>query len=194
MTSKKESLEVIVRNAERLNKIIEDFLEISRIEAARLKFAFKKTNLQEIISETVRFMEGFAKEKNISLETEVEILPIIEVDSDRISQVLRNLLHNAIKFSPQNSTIEIRANVQKDYVCFSVKDQGVGLTPEDQIRVFEPFFQVAGTLSRSYGGTGLGLTICRGIIEAQKGKIWVESKPGYGSTFFSPFHSYRSMR
>jgi hypothetical protein len=65
-----------------------------------------------------------------------------------------------------------------------VKDQGVGLDSEDQIRVFEPFYQVEGSLSRNYGGTGLGLTICRGIIEAQKGKIWIESKPGVGSTFY----------
>jgi signal transduction histidine kinase len=180
----KESVKVILRNAERLNKIIEDFLEISRIEAARLKFAFKKTNLQETIQETVQFMEGFAKEKNISLIVNAEALPIIEADPDRISQVLRNLLHNAIKFSPSNSSIEIHAETQKDHVRFSVKDQGVGLTAEDQIRVFEPFYQVEKTLSRNYGGTGLGLTICRGIVEAQKGKIWVEGKPGEGCTFF----------
>lgn len=179
-----ESLTVILRNAERLNKIIEDFLEISRIEAARLKFVFKQINPQEITQETVRFMEGFAKEKNISLVMISEPLSSIEADPDRISQVLRNLVHNAIKFSPQNSTIEIHTDLQKDYVRFSVKDQGVGLTPEDQIRVFEPFYQVAGSLSRNYGGTGLGLTICRGIIEAQKGKIWVVSKPGEGSTFY----------
>jgi signal transduction histidine kinase len=180
----RESLAVILRNTERLNKIIEDFLEISRIEAARLKFVFRKTNLEDLIHETVHFMEGFAKEKNITLMTPTMPLPSIDVDPDRISQVLRNLLHNAVKFSPRDSTIQIHATVQKDHVCFSVKDQGIGLTPEDQIRVFEPFYQVEGTLSRNYGGTGLGLTICRGIIEAQKGKIWVESKPGEGSTFY----------
>jgi signal transduction histidine kinase len=179
-----ESLTVILRNSERLNKIIEDFLEVSRIEAARLKFAFKKVTPLELIQETVRFMEGFAKEKNISLVVDTEQLPDFEADPDRISQVLRNLIHNAIKFSPQNSTIEIHANLQKDFICFSIQDQGVGLTHEDQIRVFEPFYQVAGSLSRNYGGTGLGLTICRGIIEAQKGKIWVDSKPGQGSAFY----------
>ena len=179
-----QSLTVIIRNAERLNKIIEDFLEVSRIEAARLKFVFKQVSIPELTQETVRFMEGFAKEKNIALVVVAEQLPDIEADPDRISQVLRNLIHNAIKFSPQSSTIEIHANLQKDQVRFGVLDQGVGLSPEDQIRVFEPFYQVAGSLSRNYGGTGLGLTICRGIIEAQKGKIWVESKPGQGSAFY----------
>jgi signal transduction histidine kinase len=179
----KESVDVILRNAERLNKIIEDFLEVSRIEAARLKFSFRKTDLQETVMDTVRFMEGFAKEKNITFITTASNLPFIEVDPDRISQVLRNLVHNAVKFSPAGGRIEITVELKKDHVQFSVKDQGVGLKSEDQIRVFEPFYQVEGTLNRKYGGTGLGLTICRGIIEAQKGKIWVESKPGIGSTF-----------
>jgi hypothetical protein len=129
-------------------------------------------------------MTGFAKEKNISLVSAIGQLPIIEIDPDRISQVLRNLVHNAIKFSPSGSTIEINAELQKYFIRFSVKDQGVGLDSEDQIRVFEPFYQVEGSLSRNYGGSGLGLTICRGIIEAQKGKIWIESKPGVGSTFY----------
>jgi signal transduction histidine kinase len=180
----KESLDVILRNTERLNKIIEDFLEISRIEAARLKFAFRKTDLQETVNETVQFMEGFAKEKNIKLVVTTGELPNIEVDPDRISQVLRNLVHNAIKFSPSDSNIEIHTELTKDYVRFSVKDKGVGLKSDDQLRVFEPFYQVEGSLSRKFGGTGLGLTICRGIVEAQKGKIWVESKPGSGSTFY----------
>jgi len=195
----KESLDVILRNADRLNKIIEDFLEISRIEAARLKFAFRKTDLEETVKETVRFMEGFAKEKNIKLVVSSENLPNIEVDPDRISQVLRNLVHNAIKFSPSDSSIEIHTEIKKDHVQFSVKDQGVGLNPEDQIRVFEPFYQVEGALSRKFGGTGLGLTICRGIIEAQKGKIWVESKPGCGSKFYftvplTPVHEIEPIK
>jgi hypothetical protein len=98
--------------------------------------------------------------------------------------VLRNLVHNAVKFAPQDSSIDIHVEIKNDYMLFSVTDKGVGLSPEDQIRVFEPFYQVEGSLSRRYGGTGLGLTICRGIVEAQKGKIWVESKQGQGSTFY----------
>jgi len=195
----KESLDVILRNTERLNKIIEDFLEVSRIEAARLKFTFRKTDLQETVKETVKFMEGFAKEKNIKLVVTTGKLPNIEVDPDRISQVLRNLIHNAIKFSPLDSSIEINTELKKSHIQFSVKDQGIGLKSEDQIRVFEPFYQVEGTLSQKLGGTGLGLTICRGIIEAQKGKIWVESKPGYGSTFyftvpFTPVHEIEPIK
>ena len=180
----KDSLAVIIRNADRLDKLIVDFLEISRIESARLKFSFKATDLKETICETVEFMKGFAKEKNIKLVVKVEELPVIEADPDRISQILENLINNAIKFSPRDSDIEINAETKKDYILFSVKDYGCGLTPEDQINVFEPFYQVDKAASKEYGGTGLGLAICRGIIESQKGKIWVESKPGEGCKFY----------
>ncbi len=179
----KESLNMIVRNAERLDKIISDFLEISRIEAARLKFDFKKTDLTETVDELVKFMEGFAREKHVSLEKNIEPLPEIMVDPDRVSQVLRNLIHNAIKFSDENGKIEISAQSKEDHILFTVKDHGTGMTPEDQIRVFEPFYQIDKASHKKYGGTGLGLAICRGIIESQKGKIWVESKLGKGSTF-----------
>lgn len=179
----KESLAIITRNADRLDNIIVDFLEISRIEAARLKFNFRETDLSQTVSETTRFMEGFAKEKNIELVVNVDDLPTIEADPDRLSQVLRNLINNAIKFSENDTTIEIGAELQKDHIFFSVRDHGCGLTSENQIRIFEPFFQVESTTRRRYGGTGLGLAICRGIIEAQKGKLWVESKPGKGSKF-----------
>jgi len=179
----KESIEIVTRNADRLDNIIADFLEISRIEAARLKFNFRETDMAETVDEIVKFMQGFANEKNIKLIVNVDKIPIIEADPDRISQVLRNLINNAIKFSPENSKIEIKVNLQKDEILFTVRDYGVGLTPENQIRIFEPFYQVESTNRRRHGGTGLGLAICRGIVESQKGKIWVESKPDHGSKF-----------
>ncbi len=179
----KESLKIITRNSDRLDNIIVDFLEISRIEAARLKFNFKETDISQIIDETTKFMEGFAKEKNIKLVVNVEKIPIFEVDPDRLSQVLRNLVNNAIKFSEENSKIEIDAKQKEDNILLSVRDYGCGLTSENQIRIFEPFFQVESSSRRKHGGTGLGLAICRGIVEAQKGKIWVESKQGKGSKF-----------
>ena len=180
----KESLSIIIRNADRLDKIILDFLDISRIEAARLKFEFQKTDIKKTLKDTVSFMKGFAKEKNIKLVLKASKLPVIELDPDRVSQVLRNLINNAIKFSEKNSKIEISAKKQKDHLLFSVKDYGPGMSFQDQIRVFEPFYQIDDSLRRKQGGTGLGLTICRGIVEAQNGKIWIDSKIGKGSTFY----------
>jgi len=138
----KESLSIVVRNADRLDNIIVDFLEISRIEAARLKFNFRETNLEETVNDTVKFMEGFAKEKNIELVVKLDKLPIIAVDPDRVTQVLRNLINNAIKFSDENSKIEIVAEEKSGFIWFSIRDYGCGLTPENQLRIFEPFYQV----------------------------------------------------
>lgn len=180
----KDSLGIVIRNADRLDNIIVDFLDISRIEAARLKFNFEKTDLTQTIGDTTKFMEGFAKEKNIKFIVNSDKLPIIEVDPDRVSQVLRNLINNAIKFSNENSKIEIAAELKKEYILFSVRDHGCGLTPENQIRIFEPFYQVESASRRRHGGTGLGLAICRGIVESQNGKIWVESKLGKGCKFY----------
>jgi len=180
----KESIMIITRNADRLDKIIADFLEVSRIETARLKFNFRETDIAKVIKEIVQFMDGLAKEKNIKLELNIEKLPIIEADPDRISQVLRNLINNAIKFSNEKSKIKISAKLKNNQILFSVKDYGCGLTTDDQIRIFEPFYQVEGTNHHRHDGTGLGLAICRGIVESQKGKIWVESKPDAGSKFY----------
>ncbi len=180
----KDSLKIIIRNADRLDNIIVDFLEISRIESARLKFEFRETNISEIVKDTSKFMDAFAKEKNIKLIVKTDNIPLIEADPDRISQVLRNLINNAIKFSEENSKIEITANLQENHVLFNIRDYGCGLTPENQIRIFEPFYQVESASRRRHGGTGLGLAICRGIVESQKGKIWVESKQGKGSSFY----------
>jgi len=180
----KKSVMIITRNADRLDKLIADFLDISRIEAARLKFNFRKTDIAQVIKEMVQFMDGYAREKNIKLELNIEKIPVIEADPDRVSQVLGNLINNAIKFSNERCKIEISAKLKNNQILFSVKDYGCGLTPDDQIRIFEPFYQVEGTNHRRHDGTGLGLAICRGIVESQKGKIWVESKPEAGCKFY----------
>ncbi|MFO7677920.1 MAG: HAMP domain-containing sensor histidine kinase [Thermoplasmatota archaeon] len=180
----KESVTIILQNTERLNRIIEDFLEISRIESARLKFVFKETNLYEMVKDTIKLLESFAKEKQIKLELKAQNLPIISVDPDRFTQVLRNLIHNAIKFSKNNGEIVVSSIVKNDYILFCVKDDGPGMSYEDSLRIFEPFYQIESHLGRKHGGTGLGLAICRGIIESQKGKIWVESQLNKGSAFY----------
>ncbi|MBI5635820.1 HAMP domain-containing histidine kinase [Candidatus Micrarchaeota archaeon] len=179
-----DSIEMILRNLERLDHLIADILDISRIESGRLKFSFEKVQLKEIIDNTVESMRLFSSEKDISITTSVGALPVIETDSYRIGQVLTNLLNNAIKFSPQRGKILVEAKLENDRVVISVKDGGIGISPENIKHLFVPFFQVEKTLYRKYGGTGLGLSICKGIIEAQGGKIWVESTFGRGSAFY----------
>ncbi len=180
----KESLNIVLRNADRLDKIIADFLEISRIEAARLKFSFKRMNPEKTIIETAEYMENYMPEKKITISTRVGRLPEIEVDPDRISQVLRNLINNAIKFSKDGGRIDVAAETMKDHILVRVRDYGVGIPEKSQVRIFEPFYQAEETMYRKYGGTGLGLAICKGIVESQNGKIWFESEQGKGTTFY----------
>jgi len=179
----KESVDIVLRNTKRLDKIIQDFLEISRVEAARLKFIFVKTNLVEHITRTVDEMKGFMPEKEIEISAKIGKLPVIEADPDRVMQVLRNLINNAVKFSPPKSKIMVSARRDGKNIIICVKDTGKGIIKENEKRIFEPFFQEEGSMRRQYGGTGLGLTICKGIVESQKGMLWVESREGQGSKF-----------
>lgn len=180
----KESIQIAIKNVERLDKIIEDFLEISRIEAARLKFNFVKTNLAKLIEEISQTMINPKMGKKVEFSIKANNIPTIEADPDRIAQVLRNLIGNAIKFSIENVKIEITAKHRNDHILISVKDNGMGISEKDQHHIFQPFFQAEHTLSRSFEGAGLGLAISKGIVQSQKGKMWVESKLGVGSTFY----------
>jgi len=180
----KESVDIILRNTTRLDNIIQDFLEISRIEAARLKFTFIKTSLKPYIARLTEEMQAFLPEKKIALSVNIGQLPEIEMDPDRTMQVLRNLMTNAIKFTPDGGKMTVNVEAKNDQIFFSVRDTGIGIAKENQARIFEPFFQEEQTMYRKYSGTGLGLAICRGIVESQGGKIWFESEQGKGTTFF----------
>ncbi len=195
----RESLMIVLNNTERLDKIIVDFLEISRIEAARLKFNFVKADLTKTIESVINEMKGFMPEKKIKIESKIDKLPLIEVDPDRVSQVLRNLINNAIKFSPENSRVEISAKINSDTILFSVRDSGVGISEKDQRRLFEPFYQAENMYQHKSGGTGLGLAISKGIVESQNGKIWLNSILGKGTIFYftiplKPVHDVKAIR
>jgi two-component system sensor histidine kinase VicK len=110
--------------------------------------------------------------------------PIVDADPDRIAQVLRNLLDNAIKYSPQGGLIVVRGEVRENEVVVSVADQGVGIAPADLNRLFEKFFRAQSGLGRHVVGTGLGLPICRTIVESHGGQIWAESQVGQGTTLY----------
>jgi signal transduction histidine kinase len=115
---------------------------------------------------------------------DLDRLPIVEADPNRIEQVLRNLLDNAVKYSPQGGVIVVRGQVADDQVVISVSDQGVGIAPEHLNRLFEKFFRVNSGLVNHIVGSGLGLPIARTIVESHGGRIWAESQPDEGSTFY----------
>ena len=182
----KHSLEIILRNSNRLDRLIQDILDISRLESGTMKFVTEKTDVIKMVNEIAETMQASADLKRIKINVETGIdVPELTIDIDRITQVVVNLLNNAIKFSPDDSMIHIKARKEKDDVLFEVQDYGRGIPEEHHKKIFQTFYQVDSDADTKFGGAGLGLAICYGIIIAHGGRIWVEStgKPGEGSTF-----------
>ena len=178
-----EMIQIAVRNTDRLVRLINDVLDLERMESGREIIEREKSTSSELISQAVNLTKEMAQRQQITLITQPNSLDLW-VDSDRILQTLTNLLSNAIKFSSSGGKIWITAKKQGNKVMFMVKDQGRGIPPDKLETIFERFQQVDASDSRKKGGTGLGLAICRHIVEQHGGKIWVKSILGKGSTFF----------
>jgi signal transduction histidine kinase len=179
-----EVLERIQRNGRHLLGLINDVLDLAKIEAGELKLSSVDYSMREVVLGVVGATEALATEKHLELEIEVPAdLPPAHGDERRITQVLMNLVGNAIKFTEAGS-VAIRAWVEDDGLRVSVADTGAGIAAEDQARIFQEFQQVDSSSTRKKGGTGLGLAITKRIVELHGGRIWVESTQGEGSTFF----------
>jgi signal transduction histidine kinase/CheY-like chemotaxis protein len=179
----RQDLEAIFNSGQHLLGLINDILDISKIEAGKMELSFEPTDLGEIIRGVMSTAIALVKDKPIELQQSVPAsLPTIIADSRRVRQVLLNLVSNAAKFTDQGF-IRVEARVDGDFVTISVSDSGIGIPPEKLPRIFEAFTQVDASPSRKYGGTGLGLTISKSFVELHGGRIWVESEMGKGSTF-----------
>ncbi len=172
-----------LRNSDRLLHLINDILDLERIESGKDSIEQQKCDSAELIQQAIDAARSMADEQGIKLEIHAQSQEFLG-DRDRLVQALINLISNAIKFSPINSKVEISAKLAQNQVLFAVKDKGRGI-PDDKLEtIFERFQQVDSSDSRKKGGTGLGLAICRHIVEQHQGKIWVESVYGQGSTFY----------
>ncbi len=189
-----EMVAIALRNTDRLVRLINDVLDLERMESGRESMAQRSCDGIELIQQAVDTMQTMAQQHGVSLyvsigkekvETPLNHPPImLWADSDHILQTLTNLISNAIKFSPQESQVWVSLEEQESQLLFAVKDQGRGIPAEKLETVFERFQQVDASDSRQKGGTGLGLAICRHIVEKHHGKIWVESTLNEGSTFY----------
>jgi len=178
-----EVLERVEQNGRHLLSLINDVLDLSKIEAGHLTLSLNEYSMKEVVQTVVTAVESLAAEKN--LELRVTVSPEVACgkgDEQRISQVLMNLVGNAIKFTEEGK-VEVEARASKDTFVISVSDTGPGLSEADQQKIFEEFHQVDGSSTRKKGGTGLGLSIAKRIVEMHGGSIWVESTLGKGSTF-----------
>jgi PAS domain S-box-containing protein len=179
-----QALTVVLRNTDRLDNLIRDILDISRLESGTMKFVPEKTNHGKMVEEAIETMQPTAELKKIKINTEIENdIPEMMVDPERIKQVIINIVNNAIKFSPNGTTINVRTKKENDKILFEIQDFGRGIPKDKQEKIFEIFYQVDSGMDRKFGGAGLGLAISRGIILSHGGNIWVESEPDKGSTF-----------
>lgn len=179
----KRMIEIAVTDSERLMRLVNDILDLERLESGHVVFDKALCQAAELIKEAVASVKELAQQQRINLlnhPTDVEVW----ADYDAIVQTLTNLLSNAIKFSPPDSTISVMVEQYPDHVLFQVSDQGRGIPADKLESIFGRFHQVDVSDSRQKGGTGLGLAICQSIIEQHGGRIWVESILGAGSTFF----------
>ncbi len=179
-----DMVERILNNGKNLLALINDILDLSKIEAGRLELKQEEFDINNLILATIAELRPLAEQKQLALEFRTELdNPIVINDSTRVRQILVNLLSNAIKFTDLGS-VEIKVSeLEAAQVLVSVKDTGVGIAESELEHIFEEFRQVDQTTTRQHGGTGLGLAITRSLVNMMKGTITVESKPGIGSTF-----------
>ncbi|MBP0905682.1 PAS domain-containing protein [Mariniflexile gromovii] len=179
----KKQLSMVKASSEHLLRLINDVLDISKIEAGKLKVFHYPFNYLTTLEKTIDFLDPQASKKGLVLKTEISRMDItLNSDERRIEQVLLNLLSNAIKFS-NKGTIKVKVDVEDDMLVTQVIDQGIGISKKNINKLFMPFIQLNGGLSRSHEGTGLGLAICKNLIEKLGGTIEVHSKVGEGSNF-----------
>jgi len=163
--------------------IINDILDISKIEAGKMELKPEQFELEEIISELKNTLEPLVKKKQLILDVDTNQEYPVYADKLKIKQVLYNLFSNAIKFTPEKGKIAIDIDYGDEDITISVSDSGIGIPPEEQDKIFESFRQLDSDSNRQYQGTGLGLALVRNIVEMHGGQIWVESEAGRGSTF-----------
>jgi two-component system phosphate regulon sensor histidine kinase PhoR len=175
-------LERIDGEVDKLTQMVNELMELSRIETGGIKLQKEATELNLILKETAKRFSPQAERKKQTIIMRLDnSLNTVPADVGRISEVINNIVHNAIKFTPEGGEIILSSRGTPDSVTVSISDSGIGISPKDLPRVFERFFKA--DKSRTQSGTGLGLAIAKHIIQAHDGKIWVESEPGKGSIF-----------
>ena len=185
-------IQVIGRHADRLSKIVEDLLTLSKIESKEFQLKGEKVYLSELIDDVLDFVKEEAEKKKICIDAvPVTSSLIIEGDRNILEQVLFNLLDNAIKYGREGGKVTVSA-LQKDQreIEISVRDNGIGIPKEDLPRIFERFYRVDKGRSQELGGTGLGLSIVKHLVQTHGGKVWAESQLGEGSTFYFTLPHY----
>jgi signal transduction histidine kinase len=185
LAQRRKFLGIVTKETERLTRLINQVLDLAKIESGRAEWHETRVDMREVISDTVTAMEQVFQEKGIQVTTRIpeRVSPVL-ADLDRMIQVMLNLLSNAVKFCDQAAgRIEVALSERDGWLRVDVRDNGPGVRAEDQHIIFDKFRQAGDTLTEKPHGTGLGLPISRHIVEHHGGRIWVESAPGHGACF-----------
>jgi len=177
-----EPAAVIGVQVRRLNAIVSELLDLSELSNADARLRVGRVNLEALTRQAAVAMQATAPGHTVRVEATPSI--VVWGDGARLRQLLDHLLRNAVKYSPEGGEIRVRSWTTEDNVCLAVEDTGIGIAPEHLDRLFEAFYQTEPPTQRHFGGLGLGLTLCRAIVENHGGTIWAESTPGHGSTFY----------
>jgi signal transduction histidine kinase len=183
---RREFLRIVVKESERLSRLIAQMLDLSKIEAGRVEWQMSDVDLAEVAREAAAATSQLFRDKDVRLELLLPAsVPAVWADRDRLMQVTVNLLSNAVKFCPRGAgRVSLSVASEGGSLLLAVRDNGPGIDPRHHDSIFERFRQVGDTLTGKPEGTGLGLAICRMIVEHLGGRIWVESRPGEGARFF----------
>jgi signal transduction histidine kinase len=177
---RRKMLEAVDRGANRIDGIVNDLLDVSRLLAGVLDLSSQRIDLREMVEETVDRMALNAPKHRLQVKAQPVV---VEGDRDRLEQVLANLLDNALRYSPEGGDVVVEVTVKGREAVVSVKDEGVGIPEEKQGRIFERFYRAHTKTPYDYGGMGVGLYISREIVKRHGGRMWFESREGVGSTF-----------
>lgn len=180
----KEYLEIVRNEVARLNRLVNDLLDLAKMESGEVKIVYSRFNINELIRRCIIKLESIITEKGLEVMVNFDEDTLVVADIDSIERVLINLIHNAVKFTASGGIIGISTEVKNDVVTVSVADSGIGIEKEDLERIWERFYKADKSRSHDTVGTGLGLSIVRNIINDHGQKIWVESEAGKGTTFY----------
>lgn len=180
----KKALMSILNNTENLKTLINDILDVNRLELGKLKLNKEEIDIQNFVNQSIEKLLPYTKEKQITINADLKTSGMIFCDSNRIFQIISNLIKNSIDFIPQKGgQITVRVEDKNDDIVFTVEDNGVGIDPEIADQLFGKFYQVDTSVTRKHGGVGLGLVICKSLVDAHGGRIWVDKSFTSGSAF-----------
>ena len=183
--NQQQFLSIASRNCKRLSLLINDLLDLSKLEAGKMSIQLTACSIDKVISESIEGLNAWANAKSVAIVDKVQAnLPQVKIDPDKVIQVLNNLIGNAIKFTPNNGTITVEAKIHNDReLVVSVQDTGAGIAKDELLKIFNKFYQTGERVATDVSGTGIGLSIAKEIVQLHGGKIWAESQDGQGAKF-----------